>query len=427
MRTRENLWIFVIASVLLFLREALGAGLADIFPDGVPGYGAQPGVTVQSRVRPDTEPPPLRIDGFLVKPRLEETIGYDDNVLSSAARRGSWLMGTNASVLLTSGWSRDALGIFAAVNDTRYFGLPSQNRTDGTISLGGSVDIGRDKLTLGLAHLSLHEDRSALDALASDQPIVFRVDDARLSYTAMFGRLTIIPEAELATWHYGDTTILGRFASQGYRDRDMLSGGTTFKYEIAPLREIVLVTRALSQHYLNPIPGQSSLNSTAYQSLFGLDYGGDAVWHAGLLVGGEARLFAAARYHTHSALIAEGDLTWSPTGMTTVRATLTRSIEDAAQEGVSGLTYTEGKVRIDHELMRDVLLTASAGLRHAAYLQGGQQSGAAAGAGVTWLFSRYARVSATYDLNVAHGAGPLTQATAGFARNIALVTVRLGL
>ena len=427
MGTRERLWIFATTLMLLLLQQALGAGLAEIFADGVPGYGTAPGVTVQTRIRPDTEPPPLRVEGFVVKPRLEQSIGYDNNVLGGANRQGSWLLGTAGSLLIGSAWSRDAFGVYLSAADARYFGQPLQSRTDGIASVGGSIDIGRDRLTLGIAHLSQHEDRSDLNALASDRPVGFRVDDARLSYTAVFDRLTITPEAELSAWHYGDTTVLGQFARQTYRDRTMLRGGTTFRYEFAPLRNIVLVTRALSQHYLNPLAGQASLNSSGYQALVGVDYDGDSLWRARILAGGETRQFAAPQYHAHTAFIAEGDLTWNPTGMTTVRASLSRTIEDAAQEGVSGFTYTAGKIGIDHELLRDVLINASAGLRHAAFLQGGHQSGASAGAGVTWLFSRYARVSATYDLNTAHGAGPLNSTTTGFARELALLTVRMGL
>jgi hypothetical protein len=94
---------------------------------------------------------------------------------------------------------------------------------------------------------------------------------------------------------------------------------------------------------------------------------------------------------------------------------------------VSGFTYTAGKLGIDHELLRDVLVNASVGLRHAAFLQGGQQAGESAGVGVAWLFNRFARVSATYDLNAVHGAGPLNTAATGYARDLALVTLRLGL
>ena len=427
MGTRERLWIFATAMILLLLQQALGASLSDIFADGVPGYGTQPGVTVQSRARPDAETQPIHAGAMLLRPRIEQTLGYDDNVLNGSNRRGSWLTGTSGSLLIGSGWSRDAFGMFLSAADTRYVGQPTQNRTDGSASVGGSLDIGRDRLTLGLAHLSQHEDRSALNALASERPVALRVDDARLSYTAAFNRLTLIPEAELSAWHYGDTTVLGQFARQGYRDRTMLRGGATFRYEFAPLRHAVFVARALSQHYLDPLPGQPSMNSTGYQTLLGLDYDDDTVWRARFLIGGETRQFGASQYRSHTAVIAEGDLTWNPTGMTTVRASLTRSMEDAAQEGVSGFTYMAGNLRIDHELMRDVVINASAGLRHAMFLQGGQQSGGSAGAGITWLFNRYARVSATYDLNTAHGSGPLNTAATGYARDVALVTVRLGL
>lgn len=427
MGTRERLWIFATALILLLLQQALGAGLSEIFAEGVPGFGTAPGVTVRSRARPDSETAPIHTGAFLVEPRLEATIGYDDNVLSGPDRRGSWLAGTAGSLLIGSGWSRDAFGAYFSAADTRYFGQPQQSRTDGSASVGGAIDIGRDRLTVGLAHLSQHEDRSNLNALTSDRPVAYRVDDARLSYTTRFDRLTVVPEAEISSWHYGDTTVLGQFARQGYRDRTMLRGGTTFRYEWAPLRNLVFVTRALSQRYDKPLPGQSSLNSSGYQALLGVDYDEDTVWRVRLLVGGETRQFQAPRYRSHTAMIAEGELTWNPTGMTTVRGILTRTIEDAAQEGVSGFTYTAGKLGIDHELMRDVLIAASVGLRHAAYLQGGQQAGESAGVGVTWLFNRYARVSATYDLNTVHGAGPLNTAATGYARDVALVTVRLGL
>jgi hypothetical protein len=427
MKTGERLWIFATALTLVLLQQALGAGLSEIFAEGVPGFGTAPGVTVRSRARPDSETAPIHAGNLRVKPSIEETIGYDDNVLSGQNRRGSWLTTTGGSILIGSDRSRHAFGAYFSATDTHYAEQPRQSRTDGSVSVGGALDIGRDRLTLGLAHLSLHEDRSELNALASDRPVAFRIDDARLSYTTSFDRLTVTPEVEISAWHYGDTTVLGQFTRQAYRDRTMLRGGTAFRYEFAPLRNLVFVTRALSQRYPAPLPGQASPNSTGYQALLGVDYDEDSVWRARLLVGGETRQFAAPRYRSHTAMIAEGELTWNPTGMTTVRALVTRTIEDAAQEGVSGFTYTAGKLGLDHELLRNVLFATSVGLRQASFLQGGQQTGASAGIGLTWLFNRYAMVSATYDLNTVHGSGPLNSASSGYARDVALVTVRLGL
>ena len=67
--------------------------------------------------------------------------------------------------------------------------------------------------------------------------------------------------------------------------------------------------------------------------------------------------------------------------MTTLRATLSRDTEDASQEGVSGLIYTAARLSIDHELMRQVLLRAYAGVQQANYFGGGAQTGYTAGLG----------------------------------------------
>jgi hypothetical protein len=428
MRTK---WLPGIMALVLAMApqgRAWGQGLTGLFSEGVPGYGTAPGVTVLSRARTGRDLDAHHAGAFLITPGLEQSVGYDDNVLSGASRRGSWMVGTRPSLLIASGWSRDAFGAYFSAADTRYPSQPQQSRTDGTASVGGAIDVGRDRLTLSAAHLSQHENRSELDALPADRPIAFRLDDARASYAAVFGRWTLTPEAEVSSRHYGDTTILGVPAGQAYRDRFMLRGGTTFRYEWAPLRNLVFVARALTQHYTAPVAGQPSLNSTGYQVLIGFDYDDDTVWRYRLLAGGETRQFASAAYQPHSAFIAEGELTWNPTALTTLRATLSRSIEDAAQEGVSGFTYTAGRLGIDHEMRRDWLISASAELRHAAYSQrGGQQSGHAVGAGLTWLANRSVRVSATYDLSGVRGAGPVSSAATGYSREVALLTLRLGL
>ena len=425
-------WLEWIGAAVLVAGIAVGGGacaqlLSALFPEGVPGYDTAPGVTVQSRSRPAFDPLGIRAGPFLLWPRLEESIGYDDNVLGSAVRRGSWSAGTRASMLAGSDWSRDAVGAYVSLSDTRYPGLPAQGRTDATVSVGGSLDIGRDRLTLAAAHLEQHQDRTQIDAVASDRPVAFRVDDARVSYTAGFGRWSVTPNLEASAWRFANTTILGVPVSQAYRDRTVLLGGVTLRYEWAPLRNIVFVTRALGQQYGHLQPLQRSTDSTGYQVLGGFDYDDDSVWRYRLLLGGESRQFAAFRPHT--AMIAEAEATWTPTGMTTLRGVVTRSVEDAAQEGVAGFTYTAAKLTIDHEYLRNVLLSASAGLQAAEFLQGGgSQSGYRAGAGITWLVNRSVRLSATYDATWVRGARLPGSAGAGdYGRNLALLTLRLGM
>ncbi len=54
--------------------------LDTLFPAGVPGYGVEPGVTVASRLRPDTEPAGVPVGAFNLRPSWEQLFGYDSDV-----------------------------------------------------------------------------------------------------------------------------------------------------------------------------------------------------------------------------------------------------------------------------------------------------------------------------------------------------------
>ena len=416
-----------LATGLLIGGRAGAELLSALFPEGVPGYDAAPGVTVRSRARPGYEPLGVPAGAFMLWPRVEQAIGYDDNVLGGPHKRGSAVVRTEPSLLLTSRWSRDSLGAYVSASDTRFPGLSSQDRTDVSLSVGGSVEIGSDRLTLAAAHVQRHQDRSALDALASDRPVAVRVDDVRASYTLNFGRWTLTPAMEAASWHFGGTTILGNPVSQAYRDRTVVQGSATMRYELAPLRNLVMVGRAIGQSYDTQSANQPRLDSTGYQFLTGIDYDDDTVWRYRLLLGGAQRQFAVLRPHTD--FIGEAEAIWSPDGMTTVRATVSRSVEDAAQEGVAGFTYTSGRLAIDHEYFRSVLLSAAGGLQLAEFSQnGGRQSGYSAGAGVTWMVNRMVRVSLTHDLAGITGSRTLPGSLSGdHTRQQTLLRLRLGL
>ena len=391
--------------------------MTAVFPDGVPGYDNDEGVTVETRLHPEQMPLGLREGAFEFLPQLDESFGYTSNALSGPYRRGSWEVGTAPALAIASGWSRDSFGALFSVNDTRYLSLPSQDRTDVTAVVGGRLDIGEDKLTLAAAHLVQHEDQAALDTIASDRPIEFQLDDLRASYTMTRGRWSIEPALQATNWTYDNTSIMGVPTSQAYRDRVVVQGGVTVHYELAPLRTVVFVARAIGQDYTQTPPGQASPNSTSYQVLAGIDYDDDGVWRWRLLIGGEAREFASKLYPQQNNLIAEAGVGWSPSGMTTLNATISRETGDAAQEGVSGLTYTTARLTIDHEYFRDLLFRASLGLQRADFFQGGYQVGMTAGVGVTWVMNRSARLSFTYDQTDVRGSStPTDTLVAGYSR-----------
>jgi hypothetical protein len=414
---------------MLLLVGAAGAAqaqpLSGYFPAGVPGYDIMPGVTVLSRARPDYQPLGVPVDSFIVSPSISEGLGYDSNVLSGPGSPGSWTVSTQPSVQVKSDWSQDSVAGILGLNDTRYLDTPSQSRTDANAAFGGTMAFGRDQLTMAAAYLSNHEDRSSIDALPTDTPVAYRLFDARMDYTIAMDRLSLAPNLEFSNYQYSNTTILGAPASQSYRDRNVLAGGVTTRYEVMPLQNALVVVRATTTDYIEPQFGQPSRDSAGFLLLAGISDDRDAIWRYRLLVGWEQRQFAANAYPAHGAPVAEGELIWSPSGMDTVTGTLTRSIEDAAQEGVSGYTYTAAKVVYDHEYARDILFQLTGGVQHADFLQGGgAQTAFLFGAGVTWLVNRQMSASATYDFNDQLGGGV---GTAGpFTRSLGLLTLKFG-
>ena len=418
--------------VLVVAVGAAGRAVAELmtalFPDGVPGYDADDGVTVETRLHPEQMPLGVREGAFVVSPRLDESFGYTSNALPGPYRRGSWQLVTAPALGILSDWSQNSFGALFSLQDTRYLALPSQDRLDGSVSVGGRIDNGGDHLTLAAAHLSQHEDRSQVDTIVSDRPVGFQVDDVRASYEVNDGSWRIEPSLDLANWTYDNTTILGVPVSQAYRDRVVLQGGLTTRYEFAPLRSVVFVMRAIGQDYTHTPPGQASPNSVSYQLLGGLDYNEDSIWRWRVLVGGEMRQFASPVYQQQNTLIAEAGVDWAPSGLTNVHLTLSRETGDAAQAGTSGLVYSAARLTIDHEYLRDVLFKASIGLQRADFFQGGQQTGTVAEVGVTWVMNRSMRLSFTYDQTDVRGSGAVGAVPVeGYSRGTALVTLHLAL
>jgi hypothetical protein len=427
MRNRRE-WIAALC-LLFNTQQAVAQLLTTLFPEGVPGYGGEQGVTVQSRERPEFDPLGIRANTMIIRPLLTTSTGYDDNIFAGSSHLGAWEIATRPSFLITRDNPASTIAMYLSADDVRYLGESSQDRTDATAILGSTINFGHDILTLGAGYLARHEDRTALDALPSDRPVAFSVANSRASFTTTFGPFTATPSIDLNRWHFDNTTIQGVPVNEASRDRTTAQVGMTLKYTWMNAREVLLVTRVLDTHYDNPVPGTPTNNSASWQALLGVDYDGNTVWRFRMLGGVEYRQSESTAIASQTTGIAEAEITWQPSGMTTVRATAVRGIEDAAQTGLSNYTYDSARLSLDHEYLRNVLLNASATVREASFNQtGGQQFGFAFGAGATWLVNRNARISLTYDFTDVRNAHLPAGTVAGdYTRGLTLLTLRLGL
>ena len=439
-RRLRRRWILPPAAALGLLAP-VGAAHAQYieqyFPYGTPGYTDEQGVTVLTRQRPLYESPGIHLGDFLIRPEWDQGFGYNSNVNGFSNGPSSTVLNTGGSLSATSLWARNSFGATFTVNNSRYFDAPAQSYTNWTASIGGSYQIGRGNLILGYSHLSLNEIGDEIGAVPSSTPIAYTVDDLRAQYTFDLGRLSFTPTYDMQYFQFTSASLAGQTLPQTYRDRVVSTGGVTTRYALSDQRNLIFVVEGVDSHYTVPLAGSPTFDSWSALILGGFDYVADGPFRYRVLVGVESRFFSSSSFGSHTAPIVAAEAIWTPTGLTTVTGSLARTIEDPAAEGTAGYVYTNARLVVDHELLRNVLLQGRTGYEIASYLQGGSSQNAfTVGGGVTWLLNRNLRLSLDYDFTDQTSGTPTTfngipnattVGTGAFSRNLALLTLRFAL
>ena len=357
------------------------------------------GETVATRVRPDYEPPEVRIGTAIVSAIASESTGYDDDVTGFKPFPGSSLEETTGSVAMRTDWPQDALYGSISVDDRRYLDLPQQSTTNWNAGLGISVHLGLDLLSFTYNHENLEETSRDAESADLDRPVQTRSDDAVLLYQAVFNWLTLQPAFDFTAYRFGNGTIGGVPFSEEARERNVYAPSLTARYELAPLSELVALVQYSLGRYVYLPPGQASLNYDDVTALAGYETSLGDLWRLVLLGGYEQRSFQSSRYSTISAPIARLQVIWQPTGLTAVTGSLTRRISDTNNDFTASTQITDASLRVDHEFLPNLLFHAQAGIELADYAgSNGQVILYTAGAGVDWKLNRYVALSATYEL-----------------------------
>jgi len=363
----------------------------------VQGLGDQPGVTVGSRLHPDYDPTGIHAGLLTVLSSLDETIGYDDNVTGTPVGHGSPRIETNAKLNATVATNDSSLSTILSLDDIEFTKLSDQSYTNWNAGLFATHHFGHDELTFSATHNNQNQTPRDLDLPQLDHPIAYRFDDLKTDYTITEGHLQVQPVMDLQFYNFDNGRVLGVPYAQSYRDRTVYFPSISATYEFADRRRIVLVFRDANALYYNGLAGQPKQNFNDFSLLAGLSYDLDGVIGFRLLGGYEERDFLSHSYKTIKAPIVEGSVTWTPSGLTTVTGTVSRTIEDSAADDTVATTASQLSLKLDHELFRNVIVTAKFGFNSSQYAQnGGTTDLFRTGAGVTWLLNRSLRLEMDY-------------------------------
>jgi hypothetical protein len=391
------------ALVLGSVQSGWAQSLEQYLPLNVPGFDTTRGAVIRSRPLSEYDPLGIRAGEFIVRPRLDESISYNNNVLGRTNGPGSFIVGTTPTVSFNSDFSRNSLAGSFGLNDTRYLDVRRQNQTDYNAALGGTYQIGNDTLTLGGTEIYEHQTPASIDSRNILQPLGVKVTDVRLQYDKAISRFTFEPLAEYQAYRFDNKVVTGDTLSQKARNRNVFVGALTTRYGLAVGRSAVLVVRGVETRYISRLGGAPRPNSTAYEVLGGVDYAVSGNLLFTLLVGYEIRTFENPVFSNRASPVAEAAVVFTPTGLTTITGRLTRSVEDSIGESTTGVTLTRARLIADQELRRNWLLQVNTGAEFAEYSQGGTEAVYTVGGSVDYRLNRNIVVGGSYAFSARMG------------------------
>ena len=423
----------VVSAFILGVPAANAQAIDQYFAGPGTSIGGTPSDNSQARALSGYDTRGIQVGSFVVRPQLSEGLGYNTNIDGIAGGKGSAVSETKASVMTASDWSRNSAYLGLTLDQQVYPERTIENQTNWTATLGGTLTVGRDTIGATYSHINMTQSPGSLDAVTVLQPAVYQVDMAALSYTATsFGRFEFVPTVQVAKFNFDDTIVPGETFGENYRDRVILQGGLTTRYDLADDRTLLLVVTGTHISYTTAVADLPNRDSNGLQVLTGIDVATPgANIRLRILVGYQVRNYRSPLFSSISAPTLEASVIWTPTRLTTVTLTGRRDIEDAADESIGGYTYTAARLNVDHELRRNVRLNGYVDLERADFqsvnglsqsasvLQpGSAQTIYSVGTGATWLLNRTTRLSGTYQFSDRQGVPSST-----YNSHVAMITL----
>ncbi|MFN3463043.1 MAG: outer membrane beta-barrel protein, partial [Terricaulis sp.] len=311
----------------------------------------QESVSVRDRDRPEYDAPGRRLGTFNLNASLDLAITSTDNLFAAPDGAPSdvddIIYGVAPTVALTSDWSRHAFAVDAGAVFRSHEDFSNEDADDHYIRATGRFDIGENTAIRGSARAA-HQvtPRTDPDSPFIGDPVEYDRMDTGIGITHRFARFTVSLDAANSEYDYD--------GAQAFRDNDESALRGRLEAELSPRIGLLLSASMDERDYDN----SPQFNSEGQAYMVGLSLNTDLM-RGEVSVGQFERDYAGVA-GTFDGLAIAGNVEWYVTQLTTITVDARRDADD--QIGAfSGEPYTteEYGLRVDHELLRNVILTGS--------------------------------------------------------------------
>jgi len=320
--------------------------------------------SVIDRERPQFQSEGIQRGAWIWKPVLRLGVLSDDNIYASATNTQSDLIySINPSLEVETTWSVHGFEAYVSGHQLEYSDFSDESLWTSALGAAGHIDFApRTRFDIGADFANLSEPRwSSGFASMTVDPIEFETSSYKAKISQEFSRTRIEFGAELNSYDYDDGVfILGGVADQDFRDRDETIFSLRGDFALNPDRSIFVRVRSNDRQYdLQPPAVAATRDSSGYMIDVGADFDIDGVARGIIGVGYNEQDYDNPAFGKLEGFGVDGVLEWYLTRLTTVTFAGSRYIEDSPIVNTGGLTATSLSVSIDHELRRNVILSAS--------------------------------------------------------------------
>lgn len=375
--------------------------------------------TVFSRSRPDYDAFGIKADPFVITPQMLVSAEYDDNVFATNTNEDDDFIFTwRPAVRVATDFSEHLIGVEGFARIVRFASEDSENIEEGGANMFGRYDLSSEASFFGNVGWVRDVEERIDPEFVGGQRGKSDTLTGRVGYTQRFASFTVDGAAE-----YRNIDFLN--SADTDRDRDEYGARVRVRYAWVPRISPTVQVDYLHRSYKDSVDS-TGLNRDVDR--YGIGVG--ALVDITDLIQGDF-LIGAQRSEPDDptldgfwAFSASGNVIWNITELTSIIAGLQRSEEATAVTGAAGRVSSTADLRVEHELLRNLLVSADLGYRNDDFRSTTRDEDTiSAGIGAEYLLNRYVSIVADYtfsdrDSSIAGG---------DYSKNVFFVGARLQL
>lgn len=319
-------------------------------------------IPVAERTPKGFEPVGIRLGAFTAYPEVNVGVVHDDNIFYDDTNKASdSALAISPQVRVFSGWGRHDLRAYLSAQSLNFSKYDTEDTTTVNGGVSGRLDIGRaSNLNFSLAATRGYESRAnPTSPRGVVEPIEFSSTLAHVGGVAEFNRFRFTGGIDRASFEFENgVDALGNPVIQRFRDFDRSEITLRGDYAISPATAVYGVYRANTRDY--------DLTGTVNRNSDGYDLAAGVAFDITSLLTGEVELGYLKQTYDNPAFSPTEGGTWRarlsyfPTQLTNLTLTSTRLLGEAPDVSASGILSVATTLRVDHELRRNLVLTAQA-------------------------------------------------------------------